>query len=108
MTDDYIDPSLHMYECPDTLPGGGCEICETWDGRTFEDIRSDLSGHVPAPPAPPVPSTPDPPRDGPAGHADHCERLSYEDGICTCHGLDDYDREPPDMADLEDGVSSGW
>lgn len=39
-------------------------------------------------------------------HADHCERLVYEGGICTCHSPDDYDREPANMADLEDGINA--
>ncbi|MFD6890652.1 hypothetical protein [Streptomyces sp. NPDC059957] len=41
-------------------------------------------------------------------HAGHCERLTYEGGGCTCHALDDYDLEPANMADLEDGIGAWW
>ncbi|MGW6485676.1 hypothetical protein [Streptomyces sp. NPDC055056] len=41
-------------------------------------------------------------------HADHCERLTEEGAICTCRSLDDYDREPANMADLEDGIGVWW
>ena len=101
-----VDPETHMYDCPGTLPGGrGCETCKSWEGRTFEDIRAELAG-VPAKPAPqPTSGAYEPART--AGHADDCERLTYEGGLCTCR-LDDYDREPTNMADLEDGINPGW
>ncbi|MEU6467436.1 hypothetical protein [Streptomyces sp. NPDC046976] len=103
-----IDPEMHMYDCPGTLPGGrGCEMCKSWEGRTFEDIRRELAGTPPvAPVRLPTPRAPEPSR-GP-DHADHCERFVYEGGICTCDLPDDYDREPPNMADLEDGADSRW
>ncbi|MEV0504796.1 hypothetical protein AB0I84_45435 [Streptomyces spectabilis] len=101
-----IDPEMHMYDCPGTLPGGrGCETCRGWEGRTFEDIRGELAGTPLVPVSPPLPSSPELPR---AHHADHCERFVSEGGICTCDCPDDYDREPPDMTDLEDGVSAWW
>ncbi|MFF3216965.1 hypothetical protein ACFYYB_40875 [Streptomyces sp. NPDC002886] len=103
-----IDPEMHMYDCPGPLPGGrGCEECKGWEGRTFKDIRAELAGTPavvpasrPAYGAHSLVRTPD--------HADHCERLTDEGGICTCHSLDDYDREPANMADLEDGISAWW
>ncbi|MFD9151270.1 hypothetical protein ACFWDF_29145 [Streptomyces diastaticus] len=106
-----VDPEMHMYDCPGTLPGGrGCAMCKGWEGRTFEDIRRELAGTPPVAPAasraPEAPRAPEPPRD--PHHADHCERLVYEDGICTCTLPDDYDREPSNMADLEDGVDGRW
>ncbi|MBT2395935.1 hypothetical protein [Streptomyces sp. ISL-100] len=105
-----IDPEMHMYDCPGTGPGGrGCEVCQDWEGRSFEDIRAQLNPpaagaaktqtqQVPAP-------APESRRDN---HADDCERLTYEGGTCTCATVDEYDREPANMADLEDGVRSDW
>lgn len=103
------DPELHMYDCPGTLPGGrGCETCRGWEGRTFRDIRAELA-EAPAPAPVPVPrpatEAPEPAR---THHVDHCERHDGDGGICTCHALDDYDREPSNMADLEDGVHAWW
>lgn len=98
------DPEMHMYDCPGTLSSGrGCAECKGWEGRTFKDIRAELAGTPAAVPSPrPAPGTPEPARA--PHHADHCERLTYEGGVCTCHSLDDYDREPANLADLEDGV----
>ncbi|MEV7834397.1 hypothetical protein AB0P12_27785 [Streptomyces subrutilus] len=99
---------MHVYDCPGTLPGGrGCELCEGWEGRRFEDIRAELAGASAVVPGPrQAASAPGPPRA--PGHDDHCERFTYEGGICTCHYTDDYDREPANMIDLEDGISAGW
>ncbi|MFE2326901.1 hypothetical protein ACFXD5_23760 [Streptomyces sp. NPDC059385] len=103
------DPEMHMYDCPGTLPGGGCEECKGWEGRTFADIRAELSG-TPATATVPAPRRASPVLEAARAphHADHCERLVYEGGTCTCHGVDEYDREPADMIDLEDGVHSWW
>ncbi|MET8703609.1 hypothetical protein ABZW10_32880 [Kitasatospora sp. NPDC004723] len=104
-----IDPEMHMYDCPGTLPGGrGCELCKDWEGRTFEELRRELAGLPPlAPVSPPAPAeAPEPPRG--CRDLDHCERLMYEGGTCTCDSPDDYDREPSNMADLEDGVDHRW
>ncbi|MFK0238256.1 hypothetical protein [Streptomyces vinaceus] len=103
-----IDPEMHMYECPGTLSGGrGCELCKGWEGRAFKDIRAEPAGTPAMVPAPRL--APDVPESAlTAYHVDHCERLVYEGGICTCHSLDDYDREPANMADLEDGVDASW
>ena len=105
--DVWSDPEEHMYYCPGTGPGGrGCDVCAGWEGRTFEDIRAELAGTPAVVPAPqPIARPQEPAR---AHHADHCERLAYEGGICTCHSPDDYDREPANMADLEDGVDHRW
>ncbi|THA47508.1 hypothetical protein [Streptomyces sp. A1136] len=103
-----IDPEMHMYDCPGTLPGGrGCETCKDWEGRTFADIRAELAGtRAPVPEPRSAPSEPEPART--LHHAGYCERLAYEGGICTCHSPDDYFQEPPNMADLEDGVDARW
>lgn len=103
-----IDPEMHMYDCPGTGPGGrGCEECKGWEGRTFAAIRAELTG---------TPRTIPVPRRAPSQdelvraqhHDDHCERLTCEGGICTCHGLDDYDREPSNMAQLEEYPDAPW
>ncbi|CAM5642229.1 hypothetical protein SAVIM338S_06302 [Streptomyces avidinii] len=44
----------------------------------------------------------------PHHHTDHCERLTYEGGVCTCHSLSDYAREPANMPDLEDRIDAIW
>lgn len=96
-----------MYDCPGT-GGRGCAICADWEGRTFEDIRNELAGISTATPTVvPVPRAPEPSR-APDHHAEHCDRLFHEGGICTCESPDDYDREPANMADLEDGVDAAW
>ncbi|MFE9812447.1 hypothetical protein [Streptomyces sp. NPDC005548] len=104
----FINPEMHMYDCPGTLPGGrGCETCKDWEGRPFADIRRELAATPSDAPIVSAPrSTPEPAR--PSHHAEHCERLVTEGGICTCHSEDDYDREPANMADLEDGINAGW
>ncbi|MFD8597646.1 hypothetical protein ACFV1L_21850 [Kitasatospora sp. NPDC059646] len=103
-----VDPEMHMYDCPGTLPGGrGCELCETWEGRTFAELRRELAGLPPEPVRPPAQiDRPEPPQPSRAGHDhdDHCERLIYEGGTCTCDSPYDWDREPSNMADLEDGI----
>ncbi|MFD8573409.1 hypothetical protein [Streptomyces sp. NPDC059639] len=106
-----IDPEMHMYDCPGTLPGGrGCETCKGWEGRSFDDIRRELAGTPEAPvvPTPPTRSAAEPPRAAVLDHADHCDRVHHDGGTCTCTTPDDYDREPSNMADLEDGVDARW
>lgn len=102
-----VDPEMHMYDCPGTGPGGrGCEECKGWEGRLFTDIRVELAG---------TPSTVPAPRSAPSSnapvrthHNDDCERLVYEGGICSCHSMDDYFREPANMADLEEYPDAPW
>lgn len=96
-----------MYDCPGT-GGRGCEICADWEGRTFADIRNELAGISTAAPAVvlPAPRTPEAPPT--SDHAEHCDRLFHEGGTCTCDSPDDYDREPANMADLEDGIDANW
>ncbi|MFF5809056.1 hypothetical protein [Streptomyces sp. NPDC012746] len=103
-----IDPEMHMYDCPGTGPGGrGCETCEGWEGRSFESIRAELKGSPPPVPAPR--RAPSRPERSEGSHRDgECERDLYEGGVCTCGALDDYDREPANMADLEDGIDPSW
>ncbi|MFJ4717447.1 hypothetical protein [Streptomyces sp. NPDC088785] len=100
-----IDPELHMYDCPGTGPGGrGCPTCAGWEGRSFAEIRRELAAASgpEAVPVVPTQSTPQRPRaEGP--HVDHCERLVHEGGVCSCDIPDDYEWEPANMADLEDG-----
>ncbi|WP_327180472.1 hypothetical protein OG599_35395 (plasmid) [Streptomyces sp. NBC_01335] len=99
-----IDPEMHMYDCPGTN-GRGCETCEGWEGRTFDEIRAELAGTPAGAPAPgPILRAQEADRTG--RHADHCDRFAYDGGICNC--ADDYDREPPNMADLEDGIDARW
>ncbi|MGW5852014.1 hypothetical protein ACWFQ8_29390 [Streptomyces sp. NPDC055254] len=97
---------MHMYDCPGTGPGGrGCETCEGWEGRSFESIRAELEGRS----APTPRWAPIRPEQSEAPHRDGaCERDLYEGGICTCGAPDDYDREPANMADLEDGIDPSW
>ncbi|MFE0654231.1 hypothetical protein ACFVZH_37375 [Streptomyces sp. NPDC059534] len=103
-----IDPEMHMYDCPGTGPDGrGCETCEGWEGRSFQSIRAEIQGRSEIVPAPRwAPGRPEKPE---ATHRDgECERDLYEGGGCTCDALDDYDREPANMADLEDGIDASW
>ncbi|MFD7835530.1 hypothetical protein [Streptomyces sp. NPDC059761] len=102
------DPEMHMWDCPGTLPGGrGCETCKGWEGRTFGDIRAELA-RTPAVAQVPQQEFRALEKVRHPHHEDYCERDLYEGGICTCDSLDDYDREPSNMIDLEDGVSASW